>query len=260
MLVYCWNIVYDAGLTLNQHWVNVPRLPRWHHKPWLWHDLWNNITTELAPIREIKYQEMRPEQGAIKVSVPYFIDCGRVQIWCPYQQRRDVHPMLAQCWFIVCDACLTLYQHWVNVWCLLGWQCVVYHVITGCDNGHDDWCPARRERGTRTQGTFNNHDNLAGEFRDFSAVQALDVFQNLSLRALKYFYRYKPWKPKGFFQFKIIINVLVSSFRFIWIRYLSYGSMAIIIFWFFQSWDRLYTSESDVYRRQMVRRSLCWKG
>ena len=28
---------------------------------------------------------------------------------------------------------------------------------------------------------------------------------------------YKPQKPKGFFQFETIINVLVSSFRFIWI-------------------------------------------
>ena len=28
---------------------------------------------------------------------------------------------------------------------------------------------------------------------------------------------YKPWRPKGYFQFKIFINVLVSSFWFIWI-------------------------------------------
>ena len=28
---------------------------------------------------------------------------------------------------------------------------------------------------------------------------------------------YKPWRPKDFFQFEIIINVLVSSFCFIWI-------------------------------------------
>ena len=25
------------------------------------------------------------------------------------------------------------------------------------------------------------------------------------------------YKPKGFFQFEVVINVLVSSFRFIWI-------------------------------------------
>ena len=37
---------------------------------------------------------------------------------------------------------------------------------------------------------------------------------------------YKPWKPKGFFQFEIIINILVSpssSFECI-----CYGSTAII--------------------------------
>ena len=28
---------------------------------------------------------------------------------------------------------------------------------------------------------------------------------------------YKPWRPKGLFQFEIIINVFVSSFWFIWI-------------------------------------------
>ena len=26
---------------------------------------------------------------------------------------------------------------------------------------------------------------------------------------------YKPWRPKGYFQFEIVINVLVSSFRII---------------------------------------------
>ena len=34
----------------------------------------------------------------------------------------------------------------------------------------------------------------------------------------------KPWRPKGFFQFEIIINVLVSSFCFIYIPMLRvYG-------------------------------------
>ena len=36
------------------------------------------------------------------------------------QQTRDVHPMLVQCWPTVCDAGPALYQHWVNVSCLLG--------------------------------------------------------------------------------------------------------------------------------------------
>ena len=38
----------------------------------------------------------------------------------------------------------------------------------------------------------------------------------LNLTTLNIFL-YKPWRPKGFFQFEIIITVLVSSFRFIWI-------------------------------------------
>ena len=49
-----------------------------------------------------------------------------------------------------------------------------------------------------------------------------------------------------FFQFEIIINVLVSSFRFIWIHMLWVYDHYI---YFFQCGDRLYTSESDVCRR-----------
>ena len=39
------------------------------------------------------------------------------------------------------------------------------------------------------------------------------------------FFLYQPWRPKVFFPFEIIINVLVISFRFLWILYLSYGYM-----------------------------------
>ena len=56
------------------------------------------------------------------------------------------------------------------------------------------------------------------------------------------------------FQFEIIINVLVSSFHFIWIlmlwvydHYTYFNS-----FIFFQCGDRLYTSESDIYGRQII--------
>ena len=38
---------------------------------------------------------------------------------------------------------------------------------------------------------------------------------------------YKPWRPKGFFQFEIIINVLVSSASFEY-TYLCYEYVAII--------------------------------
>ena len=47
-----------------------------------------------------------------------------------------------------------------------------------------------------------------------------------------------------FFEFEIIINVLVSSLPFI--EYLSYGSTAIRNIYFFQCGDRLYMSKSDV--------------
>ena len=62
-------------------------------------------------------------------------------------------------------------------------------------------------------------------------------------------------RPKGFFQFKITINILVSSFRFIWIPMLwVYGHYLIMI-------KNICTltvrgsnleSESDVYRRQIL--------
>ena len=62
---------------------------------------------------------------------------------------------------------------------------------------------------------------------------------------------YKPWRPKGFFQFEIIINVLVYSVRFIWIL-LCYGSTAIINSSFFQLWDRQILTFKDVWRFNQV--------
>ena len=54
---------------------------------------------------------------------------------------------------------------------------------------------------------------------------------------------YKPWKQKGFFQFEIIINVLFSSFCFIWIPMLwMYGHCQ-----FFNSF-----SGEIVFRRQIL--------
>ena len=57
-------------------------------------------------------------------------------------------------------------------------------------------------------------------------------------------------ETEGSFQFKIIMHVLVSSFRFIripvlWVydHYKYYNSF---------SGERFYTSESDVYRRQCL--------
>ena len=55
-------------------------------------------------------------------------------------------------------------------------------------------------------------------------------------------------ESKGFFQFEIITNVLVSSFRFF--EYICYGSMNIVII--SVCVDRLQTSEFDVFRRQIL--------
>ena len=66
---------------------------------------------------------------------------------------------------------------------------------------------------------------------------------------------FKPSKSKGLFQFELLVNVFVSSFRLIRIPILSdYGSTAVvnILFLSIQCGNRLYTSESDVYRRQIL--------
>ena len=60
---------------------------------------------------------------------------------------------------------------------------------------------------------------------------------------------YKPWKQKGFFQFEISINILVSSFRFIWIPMTAITHFSALSV---QGWTldvriwRLQTSDSDV--------------
>ena len=46
-----------------------------------------------------------------------------------FATRRDVDPMLVQCWPDVVDGGATLNQHWVNVSCLLG-SCVSYVLQT----------------------------------------------------------------------------------------------------------------------------------
>ena len=57
---------------------------------------------------------------------------------------------------------------------------------------------------------------------------------------------YKPWRPKVFFQYGIIINVLVMSFRFIWIPMLwvhvhyTYFTLAVR------------GKTLDIYRRQIL--------
>ena len=74
----------------------------------------------------------------------------------------------------------------------------------------------------------------------------------LTLKALSYVMKILA-SLKGFFQFEIIINVLVSSLQFIWIPMLWVTTIRNILI--LQCGERLLSSESDVYRL-----SLPWKG
>ena len=85
---------------------------------------------------------------------------------------------------LVYDVGQTLNQHWVNVLCLLGTQ---------------------------------------SSQQDLRLIYISHSFRNMSLSQRHFntenaeIYLYKTWRQKGYFQFEIIMNVLVSSFRFIWI-------------------------------------------
>ena len=45
------------------------------------------------------------------------------------QQTRDIHPVLVKCWDSVADRGPTLYQHWVNVSCLVGMAKGVFQIF-----------------------------------------------------------------------------------------------------------------------------------
>ena len=54
---------------------------------------------------------------------------------------------------------------------------------------------------------------------------------------------YKIWRPKGVFQFEIIITVLLSSFRFIWIPML----------WIYSRYKYVYSHSAGIdFRRQIL--------
>ena len=65
------------------------------------------------------------------------------------QQTRHIHPMLVQCCVSVADSGPTMYQHWVNVSCLLlvgkAQSCCI--VCIGLLTKHADW-PTFTERST----------------------------------------------------------------------------------------------------------------
>ena len=79
-----------------------------------------------------------------------------------------------------------------------------------------------------------NNSPTAPYFKDVHVLDAYNVELIL----------YKSWRPEGLFKFEIIINV------FIWIPVVMvYGHWNILIL---LVRDRLYASESDVYRRQIL--------
>ena len=76
------------------------------------------------------------------------------------------------------------------------------------------------------------------------------VWNNYTMWAIRYpsnpeISLYKPWRPKGFYQFVIIINVLLSSFCFIWKPILwVYDHYTFLI--------PLVRRQFDVHRRQAM--------
>ena len=76
---------------------------------------------------------------------------------------------------------------------------------------------------------FWDRENKGLQINSFQgSVRALNMSEALPLSYNAEIFLYKPLRPKCFFQFEIIINVLVSSFRFIWIPMLW---VYIIIEW-----------------------------
>ena len=99
---------------------------------------------------------------------------------------------------------------------------------------------------------WDNHDNTDLRWREKIRVAQwifVQPFKPYNAEILSY----KPWGPMCFFQFEIIINVLVSSFRSIWV--LRYEFTAIINICFLTvRGSTLFrrpnlTSDSDVWSR-----------
>ena len=80
--------------------------------------LWSSVTGQACG-----YEALRELfQAKIQAMFPRFhckwdtLSCREIT-----RKKRDVEPMLVQCWPIVCDAGQTLNQHWLNVSFLLGY-------------------------------------------------------------------------------------------------------------------------------------------
>ena len=73
----------------------------------------------------------------------------------------------------------------------------------------------------------------------------MDEDDNGKLKGLKRYFSINHGDQSVFFQFVIIINALVSSFRTLF-EYLCYGSTAIIIFNFFPRPIIRYSNEAEI--------------
>ena len=136
-------------------------------------------------------------------------------------------PILFTCWATVCDAGPTLKQHWLNAVCFL--RCL--------------WVTPTPPP---SEGVVWNWCGVTYLMTCVSGVHSITLWSLYPVQ--RWNSVYKPWRPKGYFQFEIFSNILVSSFRFIWILMLwVYGHYKFLILS-----ARFYTSESDICRRRIL--------
>ena len=115
-----WSTVYDAGPTLNQHWLNVSCLLGMN-------DVWLTSVVHLVSCAACSRVFETARCGRI--------GCSRwllapQHVACYTQQTRGVDPMVFKCWADVEDGGQTLKQHWVHALCPLGWHLVIISQTT----------------------------------------------------------------------------------------------------------------------------------
>ena len=105
VLVQCWAIVYDAGLTLNQHWVNL------------------SCMLGYVPSKHGILKQCWPAvcDAGPTLSQHCFNVSGLLGTTMGCTLTAAIYPMLVQCWAVVYDAGPALKQHWVNLSCMLGY-------------------------------------------------------------------------------------------------------------------------------------------
>ena len=153
------------------------------------------------------------------------------------QQTRDAEPMVTRCWAWLADDGPTLSHDWVNDWCLLG-GAVACMSIQDNYSGNIIYSHAKNKfvysfmssNGVNREIIFScirydmNESSMLKNVMT-SAIGScagcwpvIAMLTRLNTKPLQRWNIFvKIMDSKGFFQFEIIINVLASSFRFIWI-------------------------------------------